>query len=225
MTPLVPSSPGRVFPYPILFRDNRFLVVNKPPGLPVHGGPRGGASVEDSFAFLPRHSRGGPWLAHRLDADTAGCLVIALRKQALLAAQDCFAHGRAAKTYWAVVEGQPQGQFGQVDIALSRVSNTRGWRMVADAAGALAATQWRMLGTDGRRSWLELTLLSGRTHQARVHCAWLGCPVVGDPVYGAGGPPLNLLARRIALPLDPPVVAVAPPPAHMVAALGACGYR
>ena len=71
---------------PILFQDPRFVVLNKPPGLAVHPGPRGGPSVEDCFPQLSRR-KDGPWLAHRLDADTAGCLVVALRKAALIAAQ------------------------------------------------------------------------------------------------------------------------------------------
>ncbi|NVN42094.1 pseudouridine synthase, partial [Ameyamaea chiangmaiensis] len=109
-----PAGGTAVFPYPILFRDTRFLVIDKPAGLPVHPGPRGGASVEDAFALLPRRKLGGPWLAHRLDADTAGCLLIALRKQALMAAQACFAEGTARKTYWAIVRGQPASDHGHV---------------------------------------------------------------------------------------------------------------
>ena len=70
---------------PILFQDARFVVLNKPAGLPVHPGRAGGPSVEDSFAQLSRRAD-GPWLAHRLDADTSGCLVIALRRAALLEA-------------------------------------------------------------------------------------------------------------------------------------------
>ena len=81
---------------PILFRDDRFVVLDKPPGLPVHAGPRGGPSVEDWFPFLSRR-KDGPWLAHRLDADTSGCLVVALRRAALIAAQAEFAAGPGAE--------------------------------------------------------------------------------------------------------------------------------
>lgn len=86
---------------PILFRDQRFVVLDKPAGLPVHAGPRGGASVEDWFPALSRR-KDGPWLVHRLDADTAGCLIVALRYSALRAAQAEFAAGRVHKIYWAV---------------------------------------------------------------------------------------------------------------------------
>ena len=208
---------------PILFSDLRFVVLDKPAGLPVHPGPGGGASVEDHFPALSRR-RDGPWLAHRLDADTAGCLVVALRRAALHAAQAAFAAGTVRKTYWAVVQGRLEADHGEVTAALSKRSDRSGWRMVADAAGRPAVTDWTVRGRDGERTWLELHPRTGRTHQVRVHCALLGCPIVGDPVYGAGTGPLHLLARAIALPLEPPVAATAPPPPHMLAALAACGF-
>jgi tRNA pseudouridine32 synthase/23S rRNA pseudouridine746 synthase len=208
---------------PMLFRDARFVVLDKPAGLPVHPGPRGGPSVEDAFPELSRR-RDGPWLAHRLDADTAGCLVVALRRSALLAAQAAFSSGTAHKTYWAVVVGAPPGEAGTVDAPLAKCSGPRGWRMAVAADGQRAVTDWRVRGRGQDLTWLELHPRTGRTHQVRVHCARLGCPVLGDAVYGAGGGPLHLLARSIALPLDPPLAATAPVPAHMRAALLACGW-
>ena len=206
----------------ILFQSPDLVVLDKPAGLAVHPGPRGGVSVEDWFPLLSRR-RTGPWLAHRLDADTAGCLVVALRRAALLAAQAAFAEGRARKTYWAVVEGGPEGDSGTVEAPLAKRSGPGGWRMVVDPVGQRAATGWRVLGRRGGLAWLELHPKTGRTHQVRVHCAVLGCPVRHDPVYGAGGGTLNLLARAIALPLDPPLAAAAPPPPHMREALRSLG--
>ncbi|HEY7580536.1 MAG TPA: RNA pseudouridine synthase [Acetobacteraceae bacterium] len=203
---------------PLLFRDDRFVVLNKPAGLPVHPGPRGRPSVEDWFALLSRR-RQGPWLAHRLDAETAGCLLVALRRAALIAAQREFATGRVRKTYWAVVRGAPPNRQGTVDAPLLRRSTRRAWRMVVDPGGKPAVTDWRLLGSDGTLSWLELSPRTGRTHQVRVHCASMGCPVLGDPIYGGGAGPLHLLARAIALDLDPPVAATAPVPGHMAAVL------
>lgn len=208
---------------PILFQDERFAVLNKPAGLPVHAGPRGGPSVEDWFPQLSRR-KDGPWLAHRLDADTSGCLVVALRRAALHAAQAAFASRTARKTYWAIVLGGPEGDAGVVDAPLLKYTGKAGWHMAADSAGQAAQTEWSVRGRAGGLAWLELHPRTGRTHQVRVHCALLGCPVAGDLVYGDGTGPLQLLARAISLPLDPALQAVAPPPAHMQAGLAACGW-
>jgi tRNA pseudouridine32 synthase/23S rRNA pseudouridine746 synthase len=207
---------------PILFRDQRFVVLDKPAGLAVHAGPRGGPSVEDWFPALSRR-KDGPWLVHRLDADTSGCLIVALRRPALLAAQAEFAAGRAQKTYWAVVRGDPGSKAGMVDAALTRHSAPGGWHMVAGAGGKPAVTEWRVLGSTVDTAWLELTPHTGRTHQVRVHCALLGCPVLGDPVYGGGPGSLHLLARSVALDLEPGLAATAPVPAHMKGRLAHCG--
>lgn len=209
---------------PILFRDPRFVVLDKPAGLKVHPGPGGGPSVEDAFPALSRRAD-GPWLAHRLDADTAGCLVIALRKAALLAAQAEFAAGRAEKTYWAVVRGAPAADSGVVDGPLLKRSTKTGWHMAADPEGQRAVTDWRVLGRGDGIAWLELRPRTGRTHQVRAHAASLGCPLLGDAVYGGGGGRLHLLARAIRLALDPPLEATAPVPPHIRDALRACGFN
>ena len=207
---------------PTLFRDDRFLVIDKPAGLPVHAGPRGGASVEDFFPAFSRR-RNGPWLAHRLDADTSGCLVIALRRAALHAAQAEFAAGRAEKTYWAIVTGNPPGEHGLIEANLAKRSTAgAGWRMVIDPSGQPARTEWSVLGRGPGWTWLELRPRTGRTHQIRVHCAHFGHSLLGDAIYGRGGGKLQLLARRIRLLMTPVLDATAEPPPHMRALLDRC---
>jgi len=208
---------------PILFQDTRYVVLDKPAGLPVHAGPRGGPSVEDVFPSLSRR-RDGPWLAHRLDAGTSGCLIVALRRAALIVAQAAFAAGTVRKTYWAVVHGGPAADAGTVTAAMMKRSDPSGWRMVVDRAGKAAVTDWKVRGRADGIAWLELHPRTGRTHQVRVHCAELGCPLLGDPVYGGGTGMLHLLARAITLPADPVVSAVAPVPHHMRRALASCGW-
>ncbi|NHO31333.1 RluA family pseudouridine synthase [Acetobacter fallax] len=217
----VPVGP---LPFDILFQNNQVVVINKPAGLAVHPGPRGGPNVEEWFPLLSRR-KDGPWLAHRLDADTAGCLAIALRKQALIAMQACFASGTVRKIYWAIVHGVAP-EHGIMEQAIARVSGPAGWKMVVTPDGQPAKTTWRRLGTDGSVSWLELTLHTGRTHQARVHCAEMGMPVVGDPVYGIEKKAnrLQLLSRELDIPLAVPVSAIAPPPEHMWKTLTRCGW-
>jgi tRNA pseudouridine32 synthase/23S rRNA pseudouridine746 synthase len=153
---------------PILLQSADFVVLDKPAGLPVHPGPRGGPSVEDWFGLLSRR-QSGPWLVHRLDADTSGCLVVALRRPALLAAQALFASGQARKTYWAVVRGEPPGASGIVDAPLLKRSRPGSWRMVVDPAGQKARTAWRLMGRADGLAWLELHPQTGRTHQVRAH--------------------------------------------------------
>jgi tRNA pseudouridine32 synthase/23S rRNA pseudouridine746 synthase len=207
---------------PILYADAHVVVLNKPAGLAVHPGPGGGPSVEDMFPTLSRRAD-GPWLAHRLDADTSGCLVVALRKAPLLKLQAAFAAGAVRKTYWAVVAGDVAGEQGTIAAKLIKRSHRQGWSMAVDAAGQDSVTDWRVLGRAEERTWLELSPRTGRTHQLRVHCAHAGWPILGDALYGTAGPGLHLLARRIVLPLDPAVDATAPPPSAMLSALAACG--
>ena len=210
----------------ILLQDAEVILLNKPAGLAVHAGPRGGPSLEDWLPLLQQGKRHLPQPAHRLDQDTAGCLALGRTKPALAALGALFADGRAQKTYWAVLRGAPPAEVGEIHAPLLKTSTrAAGWRMVVDPAGQPATTRYRVLGRDGGLTAVELTPRTGRTHQLRVHMAHLGCPILGDARYRGGEGALHLLSRALTLPLDPPRAAMAPIPPHMTEALARCGVR
>lgn len=218
----------------ILYRDPLLLILNKPAGLPVHGGPRslrGGHDVAAAFAADDNLSkylealRFGlpelPQLAHRLDRDTSGCLVLGRTTEALQRLGKLFAQNRVGKTYWAIVYGAPPQPHGRIDQPLLRYVRDGGFgfRMLPDPTGQAAVTDYTILGQHNGQSWLELRPQTGRTHQLRVHCAHLGCPILGDDKYGQPVPglPLHLHAASISVPLyypKPPVTATAQAPAY-----------
>jgi tRNA pseudouridine32 synthase/23S rRNA pseudouridine746 synthase len=199
----------------------------------VHRGPKGGASLEDAFDALRFGLPRKPALAHRLDRETAGCLILGRHHKALETLGLLFKQGRIAKTYWAIVAGSPAAENGAIDLALGRLDDKRGWWMKVDPKGQPARTLWRVRGRgqwrDAPIAWLELEPQTGRTHQLRVHCASQGWPILGDAIYGArGDTPLQLLARKVVAPLykgRPPVEVEAPAPPHMQETLSACGFE
>ena len=130
----------------VLYRDALMIVIDKPAGMAVHRGPKGGASLEDGFDELRFGLPRAPALAHRLDRDTSGCLVLGRHRKALAHLGALFKHGRVGKTYWAVVEGEPDADEGEIDLPLGRLDATRGWWMKPDAKGLPALTKWRVLG-------------------------------------------------------------------------------
>lgn len=207
----------------ILFQDDAVLILDKPAGVPVHRGPRGGPSLEDWLPLLQQGRRHLPQPAHRLDQDTAGCLALGRSKPALAELGRLFAEGRAEKTYWAVLRGE-LAEAGLCEAPLvKRSTRERGWWMAVDPHGQPARTEWRVLGRAPGVIAVELRPRTGRTHQLRAHMAHLGAPILGDERYGGGGGAMQLLARALVLPLAAPVRAEAPVPPHMRAALTACG--
>ncbi|HWV97788.1 MAG TPA: RNA pseudouridine synthase, partial [Xanthobacteraceae bacterium] len=130
----------------VLHRDGLMLVIDKPAGLPVHRGPKGGANLEDSFDALRFGLPRPPVLAHRLDRDTSGCLVLGRHRKATASLGLLFKHGKIDKTYWAVVEGGPSENEGVIDIPLGRLNAERGWWQKPDPEGQPALTNWKVLG-------------------------------------------------------------------------------
>jgi tRNA pseudouridine32 synthase/23S rRNA pseudouridine746 synthase len=215
----------------LLYRDGLMLVVDKPAGMAVHRGPKGGESLEDHFDALRFGLPRAPALAHRLDRDTSGCLVLGRHRKALAALGKMFKNGKVGKTYWAVVEGGPAEDEGRIEIALSKRDESRGWWMKPDPAGMPSVTTWKVMGRGDGLAWLAMEPVTGRTHQLRVHAAESGWPIVGDNIYGkaprTGGPTLHLHSREVVVPISrnkPPVTVTAPVPEHMRERLMACGW-
>jgi tRNA pseudouridine32 synthase/23S rRNA pseudouridine746 synthase/23S rRNA pseudouridine1911/1915/1917 synthase len=202
----------------ILYRDGLILILDKPAGIAVHAGPGKGASLEDDFEHLRFGLPTPPFLAHRLDRDTSGCLVLGRHKKALRRLHQLFSEGLAQKTYWAMVSNQPPAAEGTINAPLHKISSkAKGWRMVVDELGKEAVTDYALKGQSAMGYWLELKPRTGRTHQIRVHLAHIGCPILGDVQYGGQAHPdgMHLHARQISLPLYPkrdPVTAVADVP-------------
>jgi tRNA pseudouridine32 synthase/23S rRNA pseudouridine746 synthase/23S rRNA pseudouridine1911/1915/1917 synthase len=224
----------------LLYRDGLMLVVDKPAGIVVHpnpGKPRGqaGESLEDYFDALRFGLPRPPALAHRLDRDTTGCLVLGRHPKALRKLHKLFFEGKVDKTYLAICKGAPEKPSGSITRAMRKANETSGWRMeVCDegAEGALsAATTYRTIASGGGYTVIEAKPKTGRTHQIRVHLAHIGTPIIGDPLYGdltadERKRPMMLHAKRVVIPISKnkdPVTVEAAPPDPMLALLAEIG--
>jgi tRNA pseudouridine32 synthase/23S rRNA pseudouridine746 synthase len=201
-------------PFAILHRDTHLLVIDKPAGVAVHPGPKTPDSLEDFLEDLAFGNQRLPVIAHRLDRDTSGCLVLARHPKAVKRVSQLFEAGEVEKVYWAVLSSLPDEDSGTVDAPLHKISSAEaGWRMVIDKRGKRAVTHWQVI--DRAAKLVEFRPETGRTHQLRVHAASMGHPIIGDPVYGDGKGPMRLHARSITLPYDAaaPLSITAPLPA------------
>lgn len=218
----------------VLYRDALMLVIDKPPGIPVHAGPRGGPNLEALFGALRFGLPHPPALAHRLDRDTSGCLILGRHRKALARLGRLFAAGAIIKTYWAIVEGEPLASVGRIELPLKKLTLKSGWRVIGDASGQAAVTDWRTLAAAGGHALIEAQPRTGRTHQIRVHLASLNHPILGDTSYGSNTADkdepafLHLHARAVEVPLypkRPPVRIEAPLPAPIARTLRRLGLR
>lgn len=216
----------------VLYRDGLILVIDKPAGLPVHAGPKGGDTLDRHFGALQFGLPRPPELAHRLDRETSGCLVLGRHRKALAKLGKLFQSGRVDKTYIAVTRGRPPQDEGRIDLPLAKRSETRGWWMKVDAEnGAPSQTDYRVIGEASGLCLVELKPLTGRTHQIRVHLSEIGCPILGERIYDRSpappaGPMLHLHAARISIPMrdgHEPVTVSAEVSPHIKATLDALG--
>lgn len=195
----------------ILHEDDALIALNKPPGLAVQGGTKTKRHIDGMLEAMARKGD-KPRLVHRLDRDTGGVLVVAKSASSAAKLSKAFQRHEVEKLYWALVAGLPPLQDGIIDKPLAKgASRARpDFELVqADIDGAQkATTRYRTIARAGKVSaWLALQPLSGRTHQLRVHCALMDCPIIGDPKYGglkakpAGAPgALMLHAKELAFP-------------------------
>jgi 23S rRNA pseudouridine955/2504/2580 synthase len=177
-------SKARPLNLPLVYEDASLLVIDKPSGMAVHGGSGVSYGVIEALRAA-RPDAKVLELAHRLDRDTSGLLVVAKKRGALVELHRMLRDGEIEKVYVAVVKGSPARKQFDITDALHKYVNAKGERRVAVQEGGMeAVTKVRVLGTSGDLSVLQLRLMTGRTHQIRVHLAHAGHPVLGDDKYG-----------------------------------------
>lgn len=179
-----PRSGPKPLALPRVHEDASILVIDKPSGVAVHGGSGVSYGVIESLRAENPDAKTLE-LAHRLDRDTSGLLVVARKRSALLELHRMLRDGEVAKYYVAIVKGRWRGAGRTLKESLHRYVTASGERRVrVDSEGQVSATRVRPLAAGDEYSALELQLLTGRTHQIRVHLAHAGHPILGDDKYG-----------------------------------------
>ncbi|AGF74632.1 ribosomal large subunit pseudouridine synthase C [Bartonella australis AUST/NH1] len=224
---------GAILKKMLLYEDSKIFVFNKPAGLAVQGGS-GLTQHVDGMLGVWRNKKGErPRLVHRLDRETSGVLVVARSRGAAQALTSAFRARETKKIYWALVRGIPRKKKDKISTWMVKETTAQGDKMRICGHGepdsSHAISYYRVLGTRGRAlSWLEMEPHTGRTHQLRVHAAYMGHPIIGDSKYffsdsnwelpGGIQNRLHLHAHRIRIPHPSGGVLdiTAPLPPHMV---------
>ncbi|MCL4256954.1 MAG: RluA family pseudouridine synthase [Anaerolineales bacterium] len=200
-----PAAPSQLvpenIPLDVVFENEDVFIVNKPAGMVVHpaAGHNTSTLIHAALAHAPQiEGVGGelrPGLVHRLDKDTSGLIVLAKNDAAQHALQAQFQQRVAQKTYIALVDGRPTTPTGRIEAAIGRDPRERKRMAVvrsSSSRGREAVSEYRTLEEFEEHTLLEVDIHTGRTHQIRVHLAFIGCPVAGDTVYGRRKPSLPL---------------------------------
>jgi 23S rRNA pseudouridine1911/1915/1917 synthase len=189
----------QAIPLDIIFENDDLLVVNKPAGMVVHpaAGHAQGTLVNAVLGHAPGLDGVGdeqrPGIVHRLDRDTSGLIVVAKNDAAHRALQRQFKDREVEKVYLALVDGHPPTKTGRIEAAIGRdLRNRKRMAVVPERRGRPAVTEYRVLEKFPAHTFVEARLLTGRTHQLRLHFAYLKCPIVGDTVYGRRTPSLPI---------------------------------
>jgi tRNA pseudouridine32 synthase/23S rRNA pseudouridine746 synthase len=208
--PVPPISPEEVASVRamVIHEDNSLIAFNKPSGLAVQAGSGVAQSLDDLMAAFAKSNGKRPRLVHRLDQGTSGVIVAAKTQPVAAALSEAFAGRDVKKTYLALVKGAlPSAEHGVVEAALVKVEEGGKSRMILARPGRKGAqaarTGWRVVARTGEYGLLQMAPESGRMHQIRVHLMSLGCPILGDALYGEGqatAPRLMLHAARLELP-------------------------
>jgi 23S rRNA pseudouridine955/2504/2580 synthase len=225
-----------------LYEDADILVLNKPMGLAVQGGSGTKRHVDGLLEALRDEEGQKPRLVHRLDKDTAGCLVVAKTRFAASALAKSFRARTTRKIYWALVAGVPRVRQGRISTYLAKdeIGEADSRMKVArhgDEGASHALTYYAVVETAAQKlAWLSLKPVTGRTHQLRAHAAHIGHPIIGDPKYfdvenwelpGGLQQRLHLLARRIVIAhprTGRPIDVTAPLPPHMQQSFNLLGF-
>lgn len=190
---------GEEIPLDIVFENEDLIVINKPAGMVVHpaAGHDSGTLVHAVLGYDPDiEGIGGeerPGVVHRLDKETSGLILMAKNDKAHRWLQDQFRLRKVEKIYLALVDGKPPTPSGRVEAAIGRdASHRKKMAIVSESKGRQAISEYKTIESFQNHTLLEFHPLTGRTHQIRLHCAFLGCPIVGDEIYGRKKPSISL---------------------------------